>query len=165
MFARSTRTLVGVAAAAIVLLAIPSSANAGADDLSTARAATAQFHQLDAATAAGYGEFRDAAKIACIETPGVGVMGIHYVNSGLVGDSAETGNDVALLVEALSAPGNMDRNIGVRARTGAHPFRRCDETNVLDPFRAPLLQDVDRLGGRATGREHRIQHEAHLHSR
>src|SRR5437870_13348771 len=88
MFARSTSTLVGVAAAAIVLLAIPSSANAGADDLSTARAATAQFHQLDAATAAGYGEFRDAAKIACIETTGVGVMGIHYVNSGLVGVGA-----------------------------------------------------------------------------
>src|SRR5438445_805817 len=39
----------------------------------------------------------------------------------------------------------MDRNIGVRARKGAYPFRRCDQTNVLDPFRAPLLQDVDQL--------------------
>lgn len=87
MFAKSTRTLVGVAAIAMLLLATPSSANAGAADLSTARAATAQFHQVDEATAAGYGEFRDAAKIACIETPGVGVMGIHYVNGGLVGDS------------------------------------------------------------------------------
>ena len=86
MFARSTRTLVGVATIAIVLLATPSPANAGAADLSTARAATAGFHQNDAAQAAGYGEFRDAASIACIETPGVGVMGIHYVNGTLVGD-------------------------------------------------------------------------------
>ena len=86
MFSRSTKTLVGVAVIAIVLLAAPSPANAGAADLSTARAATAQFHDTETATGAGYGEFRDAANIACIETPGVGVMGIHYVNGGLVSD-------------------------------------------------------------------------------
>lgn len=86
MFARRTKTLVGVAVIAIVLLATPSPANAGAADLSTARAATAHFQQVDAATAAGYGRFLDAASIACIETPGVGVMGIHYVNGGLVGN-------------------------------------------------------------------------------
>ena len=86
MFMKSTKTLIAGSAMAIVLLATPSPANAGAEDLSTARAATAGFHQVDAAKAAGYGEFRDAAKIACIETPGVGVMGIHYVNGGLVGD-------------------------------------------------------------------------------
>jgi len=84
MFARSTKTLVGVAVTAIVLLAAPSPANAGAADLSTVRAATAHFQQVDAATAAGYGRFLDAASIACIETPGVGVMGIHYVNGALV---------------------------------------------------------------------------------
>lgn len=88
MFARGRKTLVTTVAMAVVLLAIPSSANAGAEDLSTARAATAQFHEVGTATAAGYGEFRDAALIACIETPGVGVMGIHYVNGGLVGDGA-----------------------------------------------------------------------------
>ena len=88
MFARSTRTLVGVAAAAIMLLAIPSSANAGADDLSTARAATAQFHQLEAATAAGYGILvRDLAGLTCIDNPGVGVMGIHYANGLALGDA------------------------------------------------------------------------------
>jgi hypothetical protein len=86
MFTNRTKTLIAGSAMAIVLLATPSPANAGAEDLSTARAATAGFHQVDAAKAAGYGEFRDAAKIACIETPGVGVMGIHYVNGGLVGD-------------------------------------------------------------------------------
>ena len=86
MFAKSTKTLIGVAAIAIMLLATPSPANAGAADLSTARAATARFHQVEAAKAVGYGEFHDAANIACIETPGVGVMGIHYVNGALVSD-------------------------------------------------------------------------------
>jgi hypothetical protein len=88
VFARGRKALVTTVAMAVVLLAIPSSASAGAEDLSTARAATAQFHEVGTATAAGYGEFRDAALIACIETPGVGVMGIHYVNGGLVGDGA-----------------------------------------------------------------------------
>jgi hypothetical protein len=85
MFAKSTKTLLTVTAVALVLLATPSSANAGAADLSTARAATAQFHQIDVAKAAGYGLLRDAAGIACIDNP-AGVMGIHFVNGGLVSD-------------------------------------------------------------------------------
>ena len=87
MFAKGTKTLIAVAAIAMVLLATPSAANAGAEDLSTARAATAQFHQLDVAIAAGYGLFKDAKGIACIDNP-AGVMGIHYVNGGLVNDGA-----------------------------------------------------------------------------
>jgi len=103
MFAKSTKTLIGVAAIAIVLLATPSPANAGVADLSTARAATAGFHQVEAATAAGYGEFRDAANIACIETPGVGVMGIHYVNGALVSDGVvDAASPEALVYQPLA---------------------------------------------------------------
>ena len=40
-----------------------------------------------AAKADGYGLFVDAAGIACIAQPGLGTMGIHYVNGGLVGDT------------------------------------------------------------------------------
>jgi hypothetical protein len=88
MFAKSTKTLVGVAAIAIVLLATPSPANAGGEDLSTARAATAGFHQVDAANAAGYGILvRDLAGLTCIDSPGVGVMGIHYANGLALGDA------------------------------------------------------------------------------
>jgi hypothetical protein len=74
---------------AVVLLAAPSPANAGAEDLSTARAATAPFHDLATAKAAGYGPnaFLDAAGIACIANPELGVMGIHYVNGLFVGDA------------------------------------------------------------------------------
>ncbi|MBO0980374.1 hypothetical protein IPV10_07385 [Microbacterium sp. SD291] len=52
------------------------------------RAATAQFQDVTAAEAAGYGLLEDAAHIACIDKPGAGGMGIHYVNLGLVLDPA-----------------------------------------------------------------------------
>jgi hypothetical protein len=85
MFTKSTKTLIAGTAMAIVLVATPSPANAGAEDLSTARAATAGFHQIESATSAGYGEFRDRNDIACIASS-AGVMGIHYVKGPLVGD-------------------------------------------------------------------------------
>ena len=52
-----------------------------------ARQATARFHPLHHAQAAGYQEFRDAQGTACIELPGTGAMGVHYVNGSLVGDA------------------------------------------------------------------------------
>jgi hypothetical protein len=52
-----------------------------------ATVASAPFHQVHRAEAAGYGLFRDAQGIACIDKPGVGAMGIHYVNGALVGDT------------------------------------------------------------------------------
>src|SRR3989441_1852088 len=88
MFAKSTKTLITAVAVAFVLSVTPSPASAGADDLSTARAATAQFHEVDVATAAGYGILvRDLAGITCIDSPGVGVMGIHYANGLALGDA------------------------------------------------------------------------------
>jgi hypothetical protein len=89
MFRKSTKALIGVAAIAIVLLATPSPANAGTRaDLSTARAATARFHRLAEAKEAGYTVLvRDLAGITCIANPGVGVMGIHYVNGSALGDA------------------------------------------------------------------------------
>jgi hypothetical protein len=52
-----------------------------------ATAASATFNQVRRAEAAGYGLFKDAQGIACIDKPGVGAMGIHYVNGTLVGDT------------------------------------------------------------------------------
>lgn len=51
------------------------------------RAATEQFRDVPTAEDAGYGLFKDAKDIACIDLPGVGGMGVHYVNNGLVGDA------------------------------------------------------------------------------
>lgn len=76
-------------AATIALVTILSATAAEATgDLSRARAATASFHDLASAQAAGYGgPLEDLAGLSCIDNPGVGVMGIHYVNGGLVGDA------------------------------------------------------------------------------
>lgn len=87
MFGR-TKNITGAVALSLMLLATASPASAAGTDVSTARAATAEFHRLDAAIAAGYGgPFADAAGITCIANPGVGVMGVHYVNGSAVGDA------------------------------------------------------------------------------
>ena len=45
------------------------------------RAATEQFSNVNAATAAGYAQF-----LGCVSGPDHGAMGIHYLNGALVGD-------------------------------------------------------------------------------
>jgi hypothetical protein len=82
-----TRMAVVAALAAVVTGTQVASATAGADQLAVARAGTASFH--DVANATGYGLFTDAAGIACIDKPGEGTMGVHYVNGDLVGDPEE----------------------------------------------------------------------------
>jgi hypothetical protein len=86
----TTRRIIFAAVAALVLTATASAAilhrSNSRTQLDAARAATAQFRDVDEAVAAGYGEFRDAQNIACIELEGEGAMGIHYVKGALVGD-------------------------------------------------------------------------------
>jgi hypothetical protein len=50
-------------------------------DLAKARRATAKYHDVDTALADGY-----VSTVACVEVPGLGGMGIHYVNFGLAAD-------------------------------------------------------------------------------
>jgi hypothetical protein len=71
----------------VALAGLAVAAGASSSQFAAAKNATASFHDLDKAEAAGYGRFVDAAGIACIESPGVGAMGVHYVNGGLVGDA------------------------------------------------------------------------------
>jgi hypothetical protein len=82
---------VRLSGAVVLLLALAFAsatvAAAGGSGLAAARAATARFHNLNVATAAGYGLFVDAAGIACIANPPLGTMGIHYVNGTYVGDA------------------------------------------------------------------------------
>jgi len=74
--------------AATVSAAVALAAQRGQAPFSEARQATARFHDVDKAVAAGYAEFHDAADIACIDLPGTGGMGVHFVNGNLVGDDA-----------------------------------------------------------------------------
>ncbi len=59
---------------------------ASRESIHAARDATARYHRLHAALDVGYGLLKDAAGISCIDKPGVGGMGVHYVNGDLVGD-------------------------------------------------------------------------------
>ncbi len=54
------------------------------DPLAAARAATARYHTLSVAQGNGYTILKDTAGIACIDNPGVGAMGVHYVSGTLV---------------------------------------------------------------------------------
>ena len=49
---------------------------------------TAKFRDVTVAEAAGYARFVDLNGIACIDMPGMGAMGVHYVKGDLVGDGA-----------------------------------------------------------------------------
>lgn len=55
------------------------------DRLAAVRAATSSYHTLSVATAHKYALLKDKNGVACIANPGVGAMGIHYVNGDLVG--------------------------------------------------------------------------------
>lgn len=93
------------AIAASLFTVTPASAASGAEDLAEARAASAAYHQLPIAEAAGYGRLIDQAGIACISDPGGrGAMGIHYVNGGLVVDGAiEADQPEALIYEPTNS--------------------------------------------------------------
>ena len=77
-----------VAGAVMFALLVPGAASASSGDIARAQLATARFHHLNAAIDAGYGLLTDKDGITCIDNPGVGGMGIHYVNGPLVDDPA-----------------------------------------------------------------------------
>ena len=81
---RPLSMLLGVAIAASVIVS-PASANESG--IAALRQATAPFHSLAAAQAAGYTiQVYDLAGITCIADPaGSGTMGIHFLNPGLLG--------------------------------------------------------------------------------
>lgn len=92
-FALAVAAVVAVTLFAGGALAAP----AGTSSLADVRSATAALHDVATASATKYSLFADAAHIACIANPGVGAMGIHYVN----GDLVKSGEINALTPQAL----------------------------------------------------------------
>jgi hypothetical protein len=78
-----------------------------AAQLARMRAATAAFHNIATATDAGYGLLHDLAGLTCIDMPGVGGMGVHYVNGALVGDPAVQLSKPEALVYAPDRDGTL----------------------------------------------------------
>lgn len=85
-----------VTAAALVFAATPALAQ-GQSEPAEARRATAKFHQVTHAEAAGYASTIDT--LGCFENPGVGGMGLHYLNAGLLDDVPEADAPEALVYE------------------------------------------------------------------
>jgi hypothetical protein len=66
--------------ATLTLLATARPSAASSETVANARNATAIYNDPAAALAGGYDLLTDAAGIACIDLPGTGGMGVHYVN-------------------------------------------------------------------------------------
>lgn len=100
----------GIATALATLSLACGSAQAHEDVLAhvaQVRKATAPFHILDDALAAGYAQF-----LGCVGEPGEGAMGTHFVNGELIGDTVVD----ALRPEALMfepGPNGRMRLVGV----------------------------------------------------
>jgi len=83
---RAALASAGAGAVAIVMLSTPAPASAAPAWLDHLRDATRPYQSVATAKADGYGLFKDAAGIACIDNPPDGGMGVHFVNGDLVGD-------------------------------------------------------------------------------
>jgi hypothetical protein len=79
------KRLLLVALAVVPLAAAGIAAGHGGSDLDKVRKATARFHDVDRAIAAGY-SFRlpEIGGNTCITEPGEGAMGVHMVNTALL---------------------------------------------------------------------------------
>ena len=102
------RTL--LAGLATVGLILTTAAGAGADNdgLSAARAATAPFHQLDAARAAGYTiEVADLNGLTCIDdiVGHTGAMGIHFLNPSLLDGNVDESTPELVIYEPTKEGG------------------------------------------------------------
>lgn len=86
---RSARTAAILATTLAAAFATTAAARAGGghSDLAKVRRATAAFRDVKVAeNPGGYQRFVDVNGVACIDMPGLGAMGVHYVNGDLVGD-------------------------------------------------------------------------------
>jgi len=100
--ARRWPLFMALAMLTLAVVAVPALARSGGQsDLASARNATASFHDLDAAKAAGYVALvADLQGITCIDNPGVGAMGVHYLNPSL---APELGDPTAIpAIDALT---------------------------------------------------------------
>jgi hypothetical protein len=78
------RSAAALLAATLALLATALPSAASGDTVENARNATAVYNDPAAALAGGYEPLTDAAGLACIDLPGTGAMGVHFVKGALV---------------------------------------------------------------------------------
>ena len=92
------RALILALAVLPVLVAVGVAVAAGGFD--GAKSATARFHDLDQAIAAGYSvKVADLAGIECIAQPGEGAMGVHMLNPSLLDGTIDADEPELLVYE------------------------------------------------------------------
>lgn len=102
------RHLAAIAAAALSLVATVLPSLAAGDTLTNARDATAIYNDPTAALAGGYELLTDASGIACIDMPGMGGMGVHYVKGALVQSGVVDAARPQALVYEVQANGKLE---------------------------------------------------------
>jgi len=80
------RRLLTPALVVVAVCGVAATAAYAHGDLDKVRRATAAYRSVAVAEQAGYGKLVDVNGIACIDMPGMGAMGVHYVNGSLVED-------------------------------------------------------------------------------
>jgi hypothetical protein len=68
---------------------------------------TAKFHDIASAESEGYALFHDVSGVACIDEPGMGGMGVHYVDGALVGDGTIEASTPEAIVYAPDRDGTL----------------------------------------------------------
>ena len=76
-------------------------------DLQPIRVATAKYHNIATALANGYVPFVDINGVSCIAEPGMGGMGVHFVNPALIQDPAIDPRQPEALVYAPERDGTL----------------------------------------------------------
>lgn len=112
------------------------------DELAAVRAATARFHDIDDALNAGYGPF-----YRCTDETGLGAMGQHYVNGGLVGDAVlDPAAPEAIMYEPM--PGGGQRLVGVEWVVFRSVWEAAGHTGVPSLFgrSLKLVNEPNRYG-------------------
>jgi hypothetical protein len=97
-----------VALAALLTGTAPAGASSSPQqDLGKLRTATKAFHNVANAEQAGFGLLADEKGITCIDMPGMGGMGVHWVKSKRVGDPSEKVTKPEALVYEPLADGTL----------------------------------------------------------
>jgi hypothetical protein len=130
----------GAASAVIVVLAVLGIATASAsppDDLRAAKAASARYHSIQQAFAAGY-----VQGSPCEQIPGLGGMGFHYVNPPLLEDPALDPLRPEILLYAPKPNGRLEL-VGVEYfKVDADQNLETDDDRPFmfgQPFDGPML--------------------------
>ena len=79
--------IVSVVLAILAIAMVAAAPAISQNNLARVRAATAQFHRPEAAQAAGYDLVPGLDY--CFDNPGVGAMGYHYINTGILDTTVE----------------------------------------------------------------------------